>query len=115
MTTDSDSIIRKVQSLLALAGNNANEQEAALAMEKAQELLAKYNLDMAEIGQRESKPADAPRSKEKVERSAMFKFQRDIGRHWPMLTFVCIGHRRCIRMLGCSGPTTITWSVARIM
>jgi hypothetical protein len=78
MTTDSDSIIRKVQSLLALAGNNANEQEAALAMEKAQELLAKYNLDMAEIGQRESKPADAPRSKEKVERSAMFKFQRDI-------------------------------------
>lgn len=44
------SIIDKVQKLLALAGNNTNENEAAAATEKAMALLEAYNLDMAVIG-----------------------------------------------------------------
>jgi hypothetical protein len=77
-----DSILSKVQKLLALAGNNPSEAEAAAAMERAQELLAKYNLTMAQLDEsvksKGGSVAEAKRTKEKVERSAMFKFQRAI-------------------------------------
>ena len=43
-----DSIITKIQKLLALA-TSTNEHEASLAMEKAQELLTKHTLSMAEV------------------------------------------------------------------
>lgn len=43
-----DSIIAKIQKLLALA-TSTNEHEAAAAMGKAQELLMKHNLSMAEV------------------------------------------------------------------
>jgi hypothetical protein len=43
-------IIDRVAKLLALAGNNANENEALAALEKAHALLAEHNLTMAEIG-----------------------------------------------------------------
>ena len=45
---DRESIIKKIQSLLALA-NSENEHEAKLATQKATELLTKYNLSMQEI------------------------------------------------------------------
>lgn len=56
VTKTRDDIITKIQKLLALAGNNDSEQQAALAMEKAQELLLKYNLSMAEVEPVESGP-----------------------------------------------------------
>lgn len=43
---DIDKITDKIQKLLALAGNNPNENEAKLALLKAQKLIAKYNIDM---------------------------------------------------------------------
>jgi hypothetical protein len=43
-------IIDRVQKLLALAGNNANENEALAALEKAHAILAEHNLTMAEVG-----------------------------------------------------------------
>lgn len=43
-----DNVIQKIQKLLALT-QNPNEHEAALAAEKAMELVTKYNLDMAQI------------------------------------------------------------------
>lgn len=46
-----DKIIERVQKLLALAGNNPNEHEAAAAMEKAHALLAEHNLSMSSIEQ----------------------------------------------------------------
>jgi hypothetical protein len=39
----------RVRKLLALAGNNPNEEEAARAAEKAQEILAEHNLSIADI------------------------------------------------------------------
>lgn len=45
---DQDTLFRKVQALLALAGNNPNENEAKAAALKAQELIAKYSLDMSQ-------------------------------------------------------------------
>lgn len=43
------SILEKINKLLALA-NSPNENEAAIAAEKAAELLAQYNLTLADIG-----------------------------------------------------------------
>ena len=44
----SENVIQKVQKLLALT-QSPNEHEAALAAERAMELVTKYNLDMAQI------------------------------------------------------------------
>lgn len=43
-----DYILKKIQKLLALAGS-PNEQEAKVAMAKANELLVKHNLDMQQV------------------------------------------------------------------
>lgn len=45
---DNNTILAKVQKLLALAGNNPNENEANAAYAKAQALIAEYNLDMSQ-------------------------------------------------------------------
>lgn len=49
-TTERDKLIDKVRKLLSLSGSS-NEHEAALAAERAQEMLAKYNLTLAEVEQ----------------------------------------------------------------
>lgn len=52
MTEVSDSVLEKISALLRMAEHpNSNENEAALALERAQALLLKYNLDRSEIGQ----------------------------------------------------------------
>lgn len=47
-------IIKKIENLLSLAGNNPNEHEAISAALKAQELMAKYNVKFADVEQSES-------------------------------------------------------------
>jgi hypothetical protein len=42
-------VIERIQKLLNLAGNNPNENEAAVAASRVQELLIKYNLEMADV------------------------------------------------------------------
>jgi hypothetical protein len=49
--TDIEAVIAKVRKLLALAGNNTNEAEAASAAQKAQDLLEAYNLDIAIVNE----------------------------------------------------------------
>jgi hypothetical protein len=44
-----DKLIEKVKKLLALAGNNPNENEAAAAMERASRLMAQHNLTASQI------------------------------------------------------------------
>lgn len=51
MSENVDKIIERVQKLLALAGNNSNEHEAAAAIEKAYAILAEHNLSLATIEQ----------------------------------------------------------------
>ena len=50
-----EKIIEKIEKLFALAGNNPNENEAIAAAARAQELMAKYNLEMADLGTSEKK------------------------------------------------------------
>lgn len=50
-----EKIIKKVKNLLDLANNNPSENEAIAAALKAQELMAKYNIDSSEINGEDSK------------------------------------------------------------
>lgn len=46
---DLDNIVSRVQKLLALANNNSNVNEAAVAAAQAQRLIEQHNLDMAQL------------------------------------------------------------------
>lgn len=61
-----EKIIERVQKLLALAGNNPNENEAAAAIAKAHAILAEHNLSMMTVQQHRTKG-----SEEDEERGAM--------------------------------------------
>lgn len=79
-----DSVVAKIQKLLEMAARaHGNENEAAVAMGKAQELLAKYNLDLATVQDKQvkgspNKQADEKRGYQKVSRSAMYEWQREL-------------------------------------
>lgn len=81
MSEDRAGLIEKVKKLFAMAqrskGNDgsSNEAEASAAMAKAQELLAKYNLDIRAI-QDSAKRDEGKREKTKINRSAMYKWQQ---------------------------------------
>jgi hypothetical protein len=76
-----ENIIRRIQKLLELS-NNPNEHEASAAAAKVTELLAQYNLDMAVIRQTAvaggTVVAEEKREKTKVNRSAMYAWQREL-------------------------------------
>lgn len=82
MSTAPDGIVQRIQRLLALAGNNPNEAEAAQAAAKAQELLAQYNLTVAQLDEeKRARGGDitgAKRVKEQATKHGMFKYQRKL-------------------------------------
>lgn len=49
MTPETERALDRVRKLLALAGNNANEHEAASAAERAQAILAEHNLSIGDL------------------------------------------------------------------
>ena len=77
-----EKIVERVRKLLALAKNNPNEQEAASAAAKAQELLEAYNLEMSDthetkVAQRADKKRDG----------GLYKWQRNIWNGVARLNF----------------------------
>lgn len=50
-----EKILKKIENLLALASNNPSENEAIAAALKAQELMAKYNVELADVQDTEPK------------------------------------------------------------
>lgn len=44
-----DKIIKKIEKLFALAGNNPNEKEAEAALLKAQKLMAEYGIEQSQL------------------------------------------------------------------
>ncbi len=92
-------IIDKIQKLLRLS-NSPNETEANLAMQRVQEILAKYNLDMAMV--KESAPESqtakdaGKRAQTRMKRSAQYEWQRNLWKalaeanfcwHWIVEVF----------------------------
>lgn len=49
MSPETEKALDRVRKLLSLAGNNPNENEAAMAAEKAQVILAEHNLSIADV------------------------------------------------------------------
>lgn len=83
MSTDQEQVIRKIQKLLAL-GQSSNEAEANLAMARAQELLAKHNLEFemvkdANVAGGTNAPEEK-REKTRINRSAAYAWQRELWR-----------------------------------
>lgn len=77
--------IEQVEKLLRLAGKNQNENEAAAATAKAQELLAKYNLDMS-IVEQNSGASSGKREDTKFE-GGLYHYQRDVWEAVAELNF----------------------------
>lgn len=75
LNAEQESVIAKVQKLLALARGNTNENEAQAATSKAMELLAAYNLDMAVL----NKPGASPSARKDQKRAGgLYSWQRDL-------------------------------------
>lgn len=78
-------IVDKIKKLLAMANDQrGNENECALAMERVQQLLASYNLTLAQVESTMTpegpKVQDGKREKSNIERSAMYEYQRELMR-----------------------------------
>lgn len=82
---DMDKIIARIQKMLTRTKTDrgSTEAEADTAMKMAQELMSKYNLDMAMVEAAASK-SDQPkveRVKEEVKGRAMYKWQRQLAKY----------------------------------
>ena len=73
-------IVAKLRKLLAMANHpGTGEAEAAAAMGRVQEILAKYNLDLAQVGSVGSDDSKyAKRAQERHSKAAMYRYQRDL-------------------------------------
>lgn len=77
-------VVEKIQKMLKLAANNPSEAEAAAATAKAQEMLAKYNLQMADVERAEGKDGKREQMKTK---GGLYKFQRSLWEAVANLNF----------------------------
>jgi Protein of unknown function (DUF2786) len=75
MDSKTEAVIAKVRKLLAMAEGNANENEAAVAAAKAQELLEAYNLDITIVNRRTGKHAARD---DKTRAGGLYKWQREL-------------------------------------
>ena len=78
-----DSVIRKIEALLNTSGRT--EEEAALCIAKAQELLEKHNLSMADLGT--SKTGAHGERKDNKRKGGLYKWQRTLWQEVAKLNF----------------------------
>lgn len=81
---DAEDVLRQIKKLLNLAARNPNPAEAALAAAKANELLASYNLTMAEVEQ--SHGDEGKRQQEEIEGGAR-RWKRELWEEVADLNF----------------------------
>ena len=93
-----EKIIKKVKNLLDLANNNPSENEAIAAALKAQELMAKYNIDSSAV------------NTEEIEKEFFHAKYVDNGKHemkkWKVTLSAIIARNFCCRLYF-SGPSVI--------
>ena len=70
-----DTIINKIEKLFALAEKNPEEQEAIAAAAKAQELIAKYNIEIEKLG----KPKEEEITISKYSNGKGYKWRYQLG------------------------------------
>jgi hypothetical protein len=84
-TTPDEAIIERIQKILALGRRGGTEAEAASAMAKFQELLARHNLDLGTV-ERGGKAGDAKREQASTA-GGMYIYQRELWRAVAELNF----------------------------
>ena len=93
-----EKILTKIQNLLDLANNNPSENEAIAAALKAQELMAKYNIDSSAV------------NTEEIEKEFFHAKYVDNGKHemkkWKVTLSAIIARNFCCRLYF-SGPSVI--------
>lgn len=80
-----DAIVERVQKILALGRRGGTEAEAAAAMAKAQELLEKHNLSLAEVDR--AAPGATGRREELAAAGGMYHYQRELWQAVAQLNF----------------------------
>lgn len=83
-----EQIAEKIAKLLALAGNNPNEHEAALAASKAQALMQEYDLTLGDV---ESLKVDQRMGSGVVEHSRVTLRQKGKPGGWKVDLFIVVG------------------------
>lgn len=83
LSNEARDAIGKIEKLLRLAGKNTNEAEASAAAAKAQELMTKYNLDMATVEQ----GSDSGKREDAKLSGGLYHYQRDLWRAVAELNF----------------------------
>lgn len=76
--------MEQIKKLLALANNNDNEHQAAAAMAKANEIMERYNLDLATVGQEKAPSSDRSDNKRK---GGLYAWQRELWETVAKLNF----------------------------
>lgn len=84
LSQETQDAVRRVEKLLKLAAKNPNQNEAAAATAKAQEILAQYNLDMATV---EANSGDTGKREEAKTKGGLYHYQRDMWRAVADLNF----------------------------
>lgn len=82
-----DAIVERIRKLLALAGNNPNEHEAAAAAARAQEMLAEYNVTMEEVGHAQMHEHDPEFEFDDTIRTLSRPWRRQLGVMVAMMYF----------------------------
>jgi hypothetical protein len=79
-----DKVIAKIKKLMALA-SSPNEHEAALAAERAQAILAQYNLSMSEV--EKARDSDDQVTEDGTLRTQSWPWQRQLAQHIAQMYF----------------------------
>lgn len=84
LSEEAQRAVGQIEKLLKLAAKNPNQAEAASAAAKAQELLARYNLDMAIV---EQNSGDTGKREDAKLKGGLYHYQRDLWRAVADLNF----------------------------
>lgn len=113
-----EKVLKKIENLLALAANNPSENEALSAALKAQELMAKYNIELAEVeGQDKSeeivKETYAPKANCHYVRKWRYQLANIIAKNFCCKTYVV--NRETTVFYGCSKDAKIAVEVFKFL
>lgn len=81
-----EKMLDKVKKLLSLAGNNPSEEEAIAASLKAQELIAKYNLDLTDV-EKETLEISQAEYKTGVDKSWKYGLAQAVANNFRVLNY----------------------------
>lgn len=113
-----EEILKKIDKLLALAGNNPSENEAISAALKAQALMAKYNIELADVqgaeyGQEIKKEIYTPKKSSHYVSKWKYSLSQIIAKNFCCKTY-SLGRDAIVFYIHCPAPCVLqilSWSL----